>query len=293
MGGNRDESVETFGRAETGAPKETESTVDLGARVQDEGLHEKRTQRRDTPLEKEGMAGEEFVDLSSILDDRVKENIETSVPEFSDDEKSVSEELDSIFSEFQKDAQEQIDDIDDETHYNLGIAYKEMGLLNEAMIEFKQAMKGPERFIDASNMLAACHQENGNDQDAIELLENALSDSRCDEIQSRWLKYDLAALYEKESRHEEALTLFGEVARSDRNFKDVVQRIENLEGQFGKTKSKNQAVQTTGGDDEDVDAMMERVFGETSPSTLTKGEKKPSRKNSNDEVKKKDRISYL
>ncbi|HEY5594414.1 MAG TPA: hypothetical protein VIL61_04560, partial [Nitrospiria bacterium] len=271
--------------------EDAEGMVDLEALLKEEDVPQARSHRRASPSKEAGEGKEEFVDLSGLLDEEVKQDVEKFVPDVSSEEESVSKQLDSIFSEFQKDAQEQIDDIDHETHYNLGIAYKEMGLLNEAMIEFKQAMKGPDRFIDSCNMLAACHQESGDDSAAIELLERALSDPRCEETQAGWLRYDLASLYEKGSRLEEALGLFNEIARSDRNFKDVALRIETLEGLLGKPKHKIKAIKAIEQEDEDVDAMMERVFGESAPGTPSKSAKAGT--GAKEDGKKKDRISYL
>lgn len=291
MSGDADESVETPDRAAVQTSEEAEGTVDLEALLKEEDVPEKRPQKKTPPLKVPDESQEEFIDLSGIMNDEVKEDVKRPVPDVSPEDASVSEQLDSIFSEFQKDAEQAADDIDYETHYNLGIAYKEMGLLTEAIVEFKQAMNGPDRFIDASNMLAACHQENGNNQDAIKILERALSDSRCDGTQGLWLRYDLASLYEKESRMDGALDLFSMIARSDRNFKDVVQRVENLERLLGKPKQKITAKKAVEEEDEDVDAMMERVFGESAPGTQSKGAKAGSA--SKDDAKKKDRISYL
>ncbi|MBI3812449.1 MAG: tetratricopeptide repeat protein [Nitrospirae bacterium] len=285
MGGEPEESLETAGPA--GAkPSEADGTIDLEALLKEDEAPVKKPGK---PSSTSKGSNEEFIDLSGILDEEPRENVKIPVSNVSSDEASVSEQLDSIFSEFQKDAEQVSDDIDYETHYNLGIAYKEMGLLTEAIVEFKQAMNGPDRFIDASNMLAACLQENGNNRDAIKILERALSDARCDDAQGLWLRYDLASLCEKESRMDEALELFNLIARSDRNFKDVVQRIENLEGLLGKPKQKIKATKAIEQEDEDVDAMMERVFGESAPGAQSKGAKAGVKEN----AKKKDRISYL
>ncbi|HEY5594664.1 MAG TPA: tetratricopeptide repeat protein [Nitrospiria bacterium] len=291
MSGDADESVETPDRAGAQTSEEAEGTVDLEALLKEEDAPVKGSREESSPLKDDKESKEEFLDLSGILDEEVKESIKRPVPDVSPEDASVSEQLDSIFSEFQKDAEQVVDDIDYETHYNLGIAYKEMGLLTEAIVEFKQAMKGPDRFIDASNMLAACHQESGNNPAAIQFLERALSDSRCDETQGLWLRYDLASLYEKESRMEEALALFNMIARSDRNFKDVAQRVENLEGLLGKPKKKIQTTKESGEEDEDVDAMMERIFGESAPGTSSKSAKAGT--GAKEDAKKKDRISYL
>jgi len=293
MGGNENEGVETSHPEVGKTPKRSNKAAEPAPAVNEQKGQEKGRRSKDNVSKTPRKQQEEFVDLSGILSDPVKDKVKRTSPEFSSDEKSINEELDSIFSEFQKDAQEQIDDIDFETHYNLGIAYKEMGLVNEAMIEFKQAMKGPDRFIDASNMLSACYRESGNDREAIGILEAALSDSQCDETQARWLRYDLASLYEKESRTEEALSLFNEVARSDRNFKDVIQRIESLEQNIGGSKRKKTSAKEAAAEDEDVDAMMERVFGETTSAPQAGHGQGGNRESSTDHSTKKDRISYL
>ena len=56
---------------------------------------------------------------------------------------------------------EQLGDEDFETHYNLGIAYKEMGLIEEALGEFSLAEKSPVRRMDAVSMIALCLREHG------------------------------------------------------------------------------------------------------------------------------------
>jgi tetratricopeptide (TPR) repeat protein len=273
--------------------KEAEETINLQSQLKETAGSEKKPSGKISRSREVKENKEEYVDLSGILDDKVKGNPKKNSSAELHDEKTVSEQLDSIFAEFQKDVV-QVDDIDYETHYNLGIAYKEMGLLNEAMIEFKQAMNGPERFIDSCNMLAACHQENGNHPEAIKLLERALSDPRCDEAQGHWLRYDLASLYEKESRPEEALNMFTKIAEADRNFKDVIQRIEHLERQLGKARRKTPAASAAREEeDEDLDVMMDRIFGESSPTAKTQRGKAIDQESSKEDVRKKDRISYL
>lgn len=240
--------------------------------------------------ESAGKSAGDFVDLTGMLSEDLNQ-----LPELSGSgpasvgipgsREATEQDLESLFSEYQKDAEEKEEEVDYETHYNLGIAYKEMGLLAEAIAEFEKAIHGPERFIDASNMLAGCLDENGLSSDAIGLLETALSDPRCDETHGLWLRYDLAGLYEKEGRREEALNAFSEVARTDSNFKDVADRIQQLEEALGRPGSSRPKEIPAEEVDEDIDTMMERIFGDSSPS----GQAVPSK----EEGKKKDRISYL
>ena len=65
-------------------------------------------------------------------------------------------EVEALFQEFRPGGKAQARDGKYETHYDLGIAYQEMGLLAEAIEEFKQAACGPTRFVDACAMIAAC-----------------------------------------------------------------------------------------------------------------------------------------
>jgi tetratricopeptide (TPR) repeat protein len=293
MSTETDESVVEPLETAKRSSKEVEGTVNLQSHLNETVGSEKKPSEKVSRSKEAKEKKDDYVDLSGILDDRVKVNQKKFSSAELHDEKTVSEQLDSIFAEFQKDVV-QVDDIDYETHYNLGIAYKEMGLLNEAMIEFKQAMNGPERFIDSCNMLAACHQENGNHPEAIKLLERALSDPRCDEAQGHWLRYDLASLYEKQSRPEEALSMFSKIAEADRNFKDVIQRIEHLERQLGKARRKTPAASATREEeDEDLDVMMDRIFGESTPAANTQRGKAIDQDSSKEDVRKKDRISYL
>ena len=59
-------------------------------------------------------------------------------------------------------AGEQAESFSAEDHYDLGIAYKTMGLLDKAVSEFLFAMNGTERFTDALLMLALCSEEGEN-----------------------------------------------------------------------------------------------------------------------------------
>ncbi|MBI5746846.1 MAG: tetratricopeptide repeat protein, partial [Nitrospirae bacterium] len=134
---------------------------------------------------------EEYFDLSEVL----KEDLTAEKPEKSET-KELDEELESIFQDFQKGVQKQFGEEDFETHYNLGIAYKEMGLVNEAIGEFQLSIKGPDYFFDSASMLAICFQEKGMYKSAIAQLEKAISDPRCDDKRSLAIKYDLGMLYE-------------------------------------------------------------------------------------------------
>lgn len=175
-----------------------------------------RTQTDDRSLDK-SPPNEEYVDLTSIFSEELEEE-EDPDSGLTGLEDTV---LDDAFKDFQKGIEARVDDQDFETHYNLGIAYKEMGLLPEAIKEFELAFQADLRFQDASMMLAACYRERGMMDTAIEVLTNALSDPRCKKEHVVAIKYELATIYDSEGDTKRARFLYEEVSQLDPAFRDV------------------------------------------------------------------------
>ncbi len=109
-------------------------------------------------------------------------------------------------------------------HYELGIAYKNMGLRNEAIEEFRLVGKGAARFVDASLMLAACLKEQGLNRPAMASLEEALSGCLGDESKAMLVRYELGLLYEAEGLAEDAGRQFAAIP----GFRDASQRLERI-----------------------------------------------------------------
>jgi tetratricopeptide (TPR) repeat protein len=182
-----------------------------------------RTGRDDRSLPSDkNEKNEEYVDLTSIFNEELEEekDLESSLAGLED---TV---LEDAFKDFQKGIESSVDEQDYETHYNLGIAYKEMGLLPEAIKEFELAFQGDLRFQDASMMLAACYRERGMTTTAIDFLTNALSDPRCMKENLLAIKYELATIYDSEGDKKRAKALYEEVSRLDPTFRDVMSKNE-------------------------------------------------------------------
>ncbi len=173
---------------------------------------------------------EEYIDLVDAL----REDMERSVPppeeaELSQ-ELSAERELENVFRKFQKGVLEQYGAEDYETHYNLGIAYREMGLLNEAIGEFRLVLKSPERFIPATSMLATCYREKGALPRAEEILREVLDDpahKRTEGIAG--LAYELGQIFEVQGRVDDALTQYYRARELEPTHKEVGSRITHLE----------------------------------------------------------------
>ena len=110
---------------------------------------------------------------------------QTEYEDFSIDEQEIVEaqempeaKLDNdvleIFQEFKKGLESELEDEDSETHYNLGIAYKEMGLVDDAIKEFQTSGKDKKRFLQSSSMLGVCYMEKGLYSLAIDVLNKTL-----------------------------------------------------------------------------------------------------------------------
>jgi len=113
------------------------------------------------------------------------------------------------------------DDIDPDTHYTLGVAYKNMGLVDEAKEEFALAMKGVDVFLDACLMTAVCLKEQEQYDLASAQLERLLTDQRCHGAKAQAIRYELGLLYEKQEQWQLATTMFEAIP----TFHDVPQRL--------------------------------------------------------------------
>ena len=86
--------------------------------------------------------------------------------------------LADIFKEFKKGVDKQLGKEDYDTRYNLGIAYKEMGLVDEAIAEFQLAARDQGRLLECSSMLGICFLEKGMAKLAVKWFEKGLARSR-------------------------------------------------------------------------------------------------------------------
>ncbi len=137
--------------------------------------------------------------------------------------------LEEVFREFQKGVAEQLSEEDSDTHFNLGIAYKEMGLLPEAIREFQISSRDPEYFIESCSMIGVCYIEQGMPERAAEWYEKALGSAMVGDEASRALRYDLAASLEMAGDPERAVALFQEIYAADASYRDVATRLDELD----------------------------------------------------------------
>jgi tetratricopeptide (TPR) repeat protein len=136
--------------------------------------------------------------------------------------------LEEVFREFQKGVEEQLSEEDADTHFNLGIAYREMGLLPEAIREFQVASRDKDYFVESCSNIGVCYQEQGMWSEAAEWYQKALVAPDISVEARQGLRYDLAAAYQSAGDVDQAAGIFEEIAASDPSYRDVADRLSSL-----------------------------------------------------------------
>jgi tetratricopeptide (TPR) repeat protein len=125
-------------------------------------------------------------------------------------------------------------DEDPETHYNLGIAFREMGLLDEAIGELQKACQSFDhghpfpQIMQTYTWLAQCFLDKGVPEAAVRWYEKALNVGTIDGETRVALHYELAAAHETAGDKPAALRHFMEVYGNNIDYRDVAERIKAL-----------------------------------------------------------------
>jgi len=143
--------------------------------------------------------------------------------------------LSDIFQEFKDDVEQGTPEDDDpETHYNLGVAFKEMGLLDEAIGELQRVCQAVDRGkpfsqpVQAYTWLASCFVEKGVPQAAVKWYERALKMPGVEAESTLAIEYELGAAFEAAGDKKNALQHFMAVYSSNIDYRDVADRIKAL-----------------------------------------------------------------
>lgn len=137
--------------------------------------------------------------------------------------------VDTVFSKFKEGVKKQISTSDYDTHFDLGQAYKEMGLWDDAIGEFKIAAEHPDRAGTAELMVGMCHVGAERYSEAIETFDAARMLPGQSESEKLALFYEKAKVFELMGQPEDALEIYNDILNVDPGFADVVDRIDELE----------------------------------------------------------------
>jgi tetratricopeptide (TPR) repeat protein len=136
--------------------------------------------------------------------------------------------LEEIVEGFKKGVAEHLSPTDYDTHFNLGIAYREMGLLDEAIGEFQLASKDARYLVLCCSMLGLCFVDKGLGDLAVKWYRRALEFPGISEEDSLGMMYDLGNVYMAMNDWDNAYKTFGDLYGIDANYRDVVAKMEEL-----------------------------------------------------------------
>jgi tetratricopeptide (TPR) repeat protein len=147
-----------------------------------------------------------------------------------------SVDLSEMFGELKQELEEDVvsNDEDPETHYNLGVAFREMGLLDEAIAELQKVCAAIERghhftqVVQTYTWLAQCFLEKGVPEAAVRWYEKALAIPGLDPESQLAVQYELGAACESAHDRTGALRHFTAVYGGNIDYRDVAERIQAL-----------------------------------------------------------------
>jgi len=142
---------------------------------------------------------------------------------------TIEKNMMEIFKEFKKGVDEKIGHEDYDTRYNLGIAYKEMGLTEEAIHEFLISSKHPLKFFDSAGLLGICFREKGMMDESISWFEKALETSGRKDDEYNAVKYELVQTAKLKEDIPYAKKLASEILKKDPNYRDIKAVYEELQ----------------------------------------------------------------
>jgi tetratricopeptide (TPR) repeat protein len=181
--------------------------------------------RAKAPAADDLFADEEgFFDLAAELEEELSKEEIVAKEALAREEPSLEE----IVEGFKKGVAESLSPEDYDTHFNLGIAYREMGLLDEAIGEFQLAAKHPNYLLDCCSLLGGCFLEKGLPELGVKWYQRGLATPGLSEDGNLGLLYDLGNLYLATGDHENARRTFVELYGINSNYRDVVPILEQL-----------------------------------------------------------------
>ena len=211
---------------------------------------------RERPLDEDLKTGvDRSFDIAASLD-AIESDIESVHPTgFNTADKQVD--VEEVFAKFKEGVAKQISIDDGQSHYDLGVAYKEMGLIDDAVREFETAARDPKRECVCRSMIGMVQLERGNLNEAIDAFMRGLHAHVRNAEQETVLCFEIGNVYEKKKMPKEALSYYQKVMRKEPNYRDVQDRVRRL----APTMQKGHARATAVGADDEFDRAFDDIIG--------------------------------
>jgi tetratricopeptide (TPR) repeat protein len=174
-------------------------------------------------------AAASFVDLGSMVFDEsavrdTRMRIDRREPQDQDEQREFHE----ILEQFKRGIEENLETDDYQAHYDLGVAFKEMGLLDEAIAEFQKALRAPEGRLRTAEALGICFFEKGQFAISETVLRRAAETANGGDEAKIGVLYWLGRASEAQGKASDAIGSYERAMAVDIRFMDVGERVHRL-----------------------------------------------------------------
>jgi tetratricopeptide (TPR) repeat protein len=174
-------------------------------------------------------SSDSFVDLGSmILEENSPRDTRMRIDRADPKDQDEQREFHEILEQFKRGIEENLDSEDYEAHYDLGIAFKEMGLLDEAIAEFQKALRSPEGRLRTSEALGICFYDKGQFAISETVLRRAVEGVDAGDEAKIGLLYWLGRAAEAQGKEMDAISSYERALAVDIRFMDLSDRMHRL-----------------------------------------------------------------
>ncbi len=206
------------------------------------------------------------------------------------------EDLEATIDSFADAADDVLEDEDYKAHYDLGLAYKSMGLLDKSIYEFQISAKDDDTYLASCDEIADCFLQQDMPEAALKWAKKGIDREgySADYYLNLWFNYGVAL--ESLEKEEEALDAFKNVYQENARFRGVSKKIKALKKKLKpavKTVASAPPPTIPGKEEEPVEVEEK---AEPVPAPKPPKEKKPKAKTEEEKKKAKKRrskISYI
>jgi tetratricopeptide (TPR) repeat protein len=164
----------------------------------------------------------EYVDFAGALSEALSEDDETPLPQ------DLEPEVKQMLHELQRGIRDQLDAADYATHYDLAIAFKDLGLYDRAIGELRLAANDEAYQVRCASLLGLCYLAKGEPERAVQELLKGVAATEAG-TEERWgTLYDLATAYEALGNGKKALETLLAIQSEMPKFRDIRVRVRDL-----------------------------------------------------------------
>lgn len=163
--------------------------------------------------------------------------------------------VEHVFEKFKAGVRRRVADNDSATHYNLGVAYKQMNLLDDAILEFELSAKDPNSEAACYAMIGSIYTDNELWTQATKALNQALGATNKTLEQEIDIYFRLGHVAEKVGDRDKAAYYFQQVLTLDGSHESANERLERVRSKGGSS------VPAKSGPDDELDRAFDELLG--------------------------------